>query len=248
MFPIGDQNQPGQRVPLVTLAIILLNLAVFFLVQLNDDAFTYGYAAIPAEITQGRDIVRPQVIEVDGQRALIPEAPGPTPIYLTLLTSMFMHGGYAHIFGNMLFLFIFGDNVEHRMGRLPFLSFYLAAGIIASLAQVLANPNSVVPTLGASGAISGVLGAYLVLFPGNRVSVIAFGFVPYAVPAIVAIGLWALLQFVNGFGQIALTAETGGVAYLAHIGGFVGGLIAGAVYRSIGAPPAPPPRVRVRWP
>jgi membrane associated rhomboid family serine protease len=233
MLPVGDENEPSKGPAIVTLAIIAINLAVFFLIQLNNDAFTYGYSAIPAEITQGIDIVEPQSIEIDGQQVPIPEAPGPSPIYLTLLTSMFMHGGIAHIFGNMLFLWIFGDNVEHRVGHIPYLLFYLAAGIVAAFAQIAVAPNSVIPTLGASGAIAGVLGAYLVMFPGNRVKVI-FGLTPVLVPAIVAIGIWAVFQFISGFGAIATTDETtGGVAYMAHIGGFIAGVIFGLVGRTI---------------
>jgi membrane associated rhomboid family serine protease len=146
---------------------------------------------------------------------------------------MFMHGGWAHLLGNMLFLWIFGDNVEHRVGHVPYLLFYLVAGVIASLAQIAINPDSVIPTLGASGAISGVLGAYLVMFPQNRVTIIAFRFIPFQVPAIVAIGLWAVFQFISGFGAIAVSEQTGGVAYMAHIGGFIAGLIFGFVGRGI---------------
>jgi membrane associated rhomboid family serine protease len=139
-----------------------------------------------------------------------------------------MHGGWAHLLGNMLFLFIFGDNVEETFGSVLYFAFYLVVGVIASLSHVLFNPDSVIPSLGASGAISGVLAAYLVLFPNNRVSVVSFfGLFPYRyqVPAILMIGLWALLQFVNGIGSIAPSEETSGVAYLAHIGGFIAGIV-----------------------
>jgi len=215
MFPIGDQNEPGKGLPFVTLAFIAINVAVFVLLQLPNEAFTYAYSAIPFEITTGTDLVRPVPIDVGGQEVLIPQEPGPSPIYLTLLSSMFMHGGIAHIFGNMLFLWIFGDNVEHRVGHIPYLVFYLAAGVIASFAQIVIDTDSVIPTLGASGAISGVLGAYLVMFPSNKVTVIMLRFVPMQVPAIVAIGLWAVFQFISGFGAIAVTDETtGGVAYM----------------------------------
>jgi rhomboid family protein len=233
MFPIADENEPGKGPAFVTLAFIAINLAVFFLIQLNSDAFTYGYSAVPIEITKGIDLVQPVTVEVAGQDVVIPEAPGPNPIYLTLLTSMFMHGGFAHIFGNMLFLWIFGDNVEHRVGHIPYFVFYIVAGIVAAFAQIAVDPDSVIPTLGASGAISGVLGAYLVMFPTNRVTVM-FGLRPALVPAIVAIGIWAVFQFISGFGAIATTDETtGGVAYLAHIGGFVAGVIFGLVGRTI---------------
>jgi len=233
MLPIGDDNEPAKGPPFVTLAFIAINIAVFFLIQMNDPAFTYGYSAVPAEITQGIDLVGAIPIEVGGQEVIIPQEPGPSPIYLTLITSMFMHGGIAHIFGNMLFLWIFGDNVEHRVGHIPYLLFYLAAGIIASFAQIAIAPDSVIPTLGASGAISGVLGAYIVMFPTNRVTVMV-GLAPVLVPAIVAIGIWAVFQFISGFGAIATTDETtGGVAYMAHIGGFIAGVIFGLVGRTI---------------
>ena len=229
MFPIGDQNEPGRGPAFVTLAFIAINLAVFFLLQLpesgqRDEPFTYGYSAVPLEITTGRDLTEPQPVTIDGQRVAIPQAPGPEPIYLTLLTSMFMHGGIAHILGNMLFLWIFGDNVEHRVGHIPYAAFYIGAGVVAALAQIAINPGSVIPTLG----------AYLVMFPQNRVTVVAFRFIPFQVPAIVAIGLWAVFQFINGFGAIAVTDETGGgVAYMAHVGGFVAGLLFGLLGRGI---------------
>jgi membrane associated rhomboid family serine protease len=248
MFPIGDQNEPSKGPPLVTLAFIAINVAVFFLIQLQDEAFTYAYSAIPVEITKGIDLVEPVAVEAGGQEVVIPQEPGPDPIYLTLITSMFMHGGFAHIFGNMLFLWIFGDNVEHRVGHIPYALFYIAAGIVAAFAQIAVNPDSVIPTLGASGAISGVLGAYLVMFPSNRVTVV-FGYVASLVPAIVAIGIWAVFQFVSGFGSIATTDETtGGVAYLAHIGGFIAGVIFGLVGRTIwGAGPRGTPASARRY-
>jgi membrane associated rhomboid family serine protease len=232
LFPIGDQNEPGRGAAFVTLAFIAINVLVFFLVQ--SDTFTYGYSAIPAEIIGGIDLTTPQAVDVGGQTVEVPQAPGPSPIQLTLLTSMFMHGGIAHLLGNMLFLWIFGDNVEHRVGHIPYLLFYLLAGVIASFAQILSDADSVIPTLGASGAISGVLGAYLVMFPQNRVTIIAFRFIPFQVPALVAIGIWAVFQFLNGAGAIFVSEETtGGVAYLAHIGGFVAGIVFGLVGRGI---------------
>jgi membrane associated rhomboid family serine protease len=233
MFPIADQNEPGRGIAIWTLAFIAVNVLVFVLLQLPNDAFTYAYAAVPLEITTGRDLTQPVPINVDGQRVLIPQEPGPSPIQLTLLTSMFMHGGWLHLGGNMLFLWIFGDNVEHRMGRILFPAFYILFGLVATFAQIFTDPVSRIPTLGASGAISGVLGAYLVLFPSNRVTVFLFRFL-MPVPAIVAIGMWAVLQFINGFGSIAVTEQTGGVAYWAHIGGFVAGAICGLLFRGAG--------------
>ena len=240
MLPIGDQNIPGRGYAWVTMAFIAINVLVFVFLQSGfspsaaGDRFTYGYSAIPAEITQNTDITEPTPITIDGQTERIPQAPGPDPIYLTLLTSMFMHGGLAHIFGNMLFLWIFGDNVEHRIGALLYAGFYLIAGVVASLAQILVNTDSTIPTLGASGAISGVLGAYIVMFPQNKVRVI-IGRIPTEVPALVAIGLWAVFQFLNGFGAVFASEETtGGVAYMAHIGGFIVGVLAGLLFRGIG--------------
>ncbi|MGQ0607587.1 MAG: rhomboid family intramembrane serine protease [Chloroflexota bacterium] len=237
MFPIGDENERGHGPAFISLAFIGLNLAVFLLLQgagsPSGEAFTYGYSAVPFEITNNVDLVEPQQITIDGTPVPIPQEPGPTPIWLTLFSSMFMHGGWLHIAGNLLFLWIFGDNVEHRIGHLPYLAFYLVAGIIASFAQILVQTDSIIPTLGASGAISGVLGAYLVMFPTNRVTVLMLRF-PMRVPAIVAIGLWAAFQFINGIGAFAVTEETGGgVAYMAHIGGFVAGVVAGFIFRVV---------------
>lgn len=241
MLPIGDQDEPG-GLPLVNIAIIAINVLVFVLLQLPSDAFTMGFSTIPKEITTGIDLVGPVPITLpDGSIETIVEAPGPSPIWLTLFSSMFMHGGWAHIGGNMLFLFIFGDNVERRLGSLLYAAFYLVCGVLASAAQIVTDVNSVIPSLGASGAISGVLAAYLVYFPQNRVRVlVGFRFVT-EVPALVMIGLWALLQFVSGIGAIAVTDETtGGVAYWAHIGGFVAGLVLAFLLRAFGRGPTRP--------
>jgi membrane associated rhomboid family serine protease len=241
VFPIGDQNEPGGRRAPITLILILLNFAVFVLLQLPEadrtrQPFTYGYSVIPYEITHEVDVTTPTRITVGGESGIIDQEPGPSPIWLTLLTSMFMHGGWLHILGNMWFLWIFGDNVERRFGSPGYLAFYLAAGVIASFAQIAAAPNSLIPSLGASGAIAGVLGAYIALFPTNRVTIVAFRIIPFPVPAIVAIGIWALLQFVNGFASIAVTEQTGGVAYLAHVGGFVTGVVVGLLLRGATRP------------
>jgi membrane associated rhomboid family serine protease len=229
MMPIGDQAHPRGGIPIVNLAVIAANLAVFFLLQLPDEAFTMAYSAIPHEITTGEDLIGPvQVRLPDGTVETITHADGPDPLWLTLLTSTFMHGGFAHIFGNMLFLYVFGDNVERAFGPVLYAAFYLVVGVIASVAHVVFNAGSIIPSLGASGAISGVLAGYFVLFPQNQVRVLVFlRFIPftYTVPAIVMIGLWALFQFVAGIGEISQTEQTSGVAYMAHIGGFVAGLV-----------------------
>jgi membrane associated rhomboid family serine protease len=229
VIPIGDEDTGGRPgIPYVNLAIIAINVLVF-LYQLVDPNFTNGYSAVPAEITSGTDIVGQFPIDTPDGTFVIDEAAGPSPIWLTLLTSMFMHGGWLHIGGNMLFLFIFGDNIEKAYGHIKYLAFYLVCGIIAGLAHVMSQPDSIIPSLGASGAISGVMAGYLVLFPTNRVRVLlALGIVllrPIMVPAIVMIGVWALLQFINGLGAIAVTDQTSGVAYWAHIGGFIAGVV-----------------------
>ena len=228
MLPIGDQDT-RQGLPVVNLAIIAVNVLVFVLLQLPSDAFTMGFSVIPKEITSGIDLVGPVTIALpDGTTDVLQEAAGPSPIWLTLFTSMFMHGGWTHIGGNMLFLFIFGDNVERLFGSLKYLLFYLVCGICADFAQIYSDPNSVVPSLGASGAISGVLAAYVFFFPNNPVRVLlTFGYFIRItmVPAFVMIGLWIVLQLLSGFGSIAETAQTGGVAYFAHIGGFAAGIV-----------------------
>jgi len=152
---------------------------------------------------------------------------------LTLLTSMFLHGGWAHLIGNMVYLGIFGDNVESSLGHVRYLLFYLACGIVGALAHIFTAPGSTVPTLGASAAISGVLAAYVVYFPANRVNVL-FAFRVMAVPAVVVIGTWALMQFFSSAGAILSPNEGGGIAYTAHVGGFIAGLVLGAIFKPRG--------------
>lgn len=218
LFPIGDDNSERHSTPVVTYALIAINV-LFFIYQMMHPAFTYGYSYIPAEIANGRDLVG--TFSVGGGRVDL--FPGPVPIYLTLLFAMFMHGDLMHIGGNMLYLWIFGDNVEDRMGKTRFLIFYLLTGLLASAAQIVVKPNSLIPNLGASGAIAGVLGGYLVLFPHQAVRVLMWGRIT-EVPAILAIGLWGVMQFLGGFGQLSARGDSGGVAYMAHIGGFVAGI------------------------
>jgi len=233
VFPLYDDNSDRTITPLVNYAFIALNIFVFVVLQQlgSNDSFTYSFSTVPQEILTGRDIItNPQVVEYMGQRIVIPGL-GRTPgtVYETLITSMFMHGGWAHIAGNMLFLWIFGDNIEDRLGHLKYLIFYLLCGIIASLSHVFVtgvlDPSSVeVPSLGASGAISGVLGAYILLHPKRRVTVILFRFLTQ-VPAYVAIGIWFVFQLISGLGMLGGGSQQGGVAYAAHIGGFLAGLI-----------------------
>jgi rhomboid family protein len=231
MFPIGDENLPGRGLAWVTLSLIAVNVAVFVLLQgaSGDNTFTYGWSSIAREITTGVDITKAVPVVIGGTEYVIPQAPGPDPIYVTLLSSMFMHGSWLHLGGNMLFLWIFGDNVEHRAGRLLYLVAYLAAGLVGSLAQILSDPASPIPSLGASGAISGVLGAYLVLFPRNRVTAFIFRFL-VQIPALAAIGLWIAVQLIS---SLADPTGAGGVAYMAHIGGFAAGILAGLLFRAL---------------
>jgi membrane associated rhomboid family serine protease len=237
VFPLYDDNSDRTTIPIVNYALIAINILVFvFLQQLgNNDRFTYAFSTVPQEIVTGRDVRTPdRIVEhpVTGQELLIPGLqPTPFSVYLTLIVSLFMHGGIAHIAGNMLFLWIFGDNVEDRMGHLRYLIFYLVCGVLASLAHVfttlmLATDQSslLIPSLGASGAISGVLGGYIVLYPRRRVTAIVFRFVT-DVPAYVAIGIWFAFQLISGLGMFGGGSQQGGVAYAAHIGGFVAGLV-----------------------
>ncbi len=235
IFPIADDNTDRTTTPTVNYILIGINILVFvFLQQLGtNDRFTYAFSTVPEEIRTGEDITTPDRVRqtVTGQELLFPGLqPTPFTVYLTLITSMFMHGGIAHIFGNMLFLWIFGDNIEHTMGHARYLIFYLVCGILASLAHVVttiilaADPSSLlIPSLGASGAISGVLGGYILLHPTRRVTVILFRFLT-DVPAYVAIGIWFAFQLISGLGILGGGSQQGGVAYAAHIGGFIAGL------------------------
>ena len=236
LFPIGDDNTGRTTTPVVNYALIVVNILVFVFLQGlgSNEKFTYAYSTVPAEIITGKDFVtRP--VAVQNFTGQVIEMPGlqPTliPVYLTLITSMFMHGGIAHIFGNMLFLWIFGDNIEDRLGHIRYLIFYLVCGVLAGIAHVIVtyatasdSASLLVPSLGASGAISGVLGGYLLLFPTNRVIVILSWFVT-PVPAFVAIGLWFVFQLISGLGMLGSGSKAGGVAYGAHVGGFVAGLV-----------------------
>lgn len=233
LFPIGDDNRDRHLTPVVNYLLIALNVFVFIFLQGmgNEIGFTFAYSTVPAEILTGRDIITdPKILEdpLTGQRV---EMPGlqrtPVPVYLTLLTSMFMHGGVAHLVGNMMYLWIFGDNLEDAMGHRNYLLFYLICGVLAGLSHVFAtaylNQNPFIPSLGASGAISGVLGGYIILFPRRAVHVWLFWGI-ISVPAFVALGLWIVFQVVNGMGALG-GEEAGGIAYAAHIGGFIAGLI-----------------------
>jgi membrane associated rhomboid family serine protease len=212
-IPLGDERLPGGPAPVVTIALIAANVLAFFLElgrgsEAALQSFIMAWGVVPHEYAAHRDLA-PHI---------------PLPYWSTLITSMFLHGGWAHLGGNMLYLWIFGDNIERALGHARYLVFYLVCGIAAGLAHIMANSGSNMPTVGASGAISGVLGGYLVLFPRNRVRVLTRAGI-VAVPAVVMLGIWILIQFLSGVGSVARTSETGGVAYLAHIGGFVAGLV-----------------------
>ena len=254
IMPIGDDNTGRTIRPWVTYALIAANVLVFFLFQGGgtNEAFTYAFSCVPREIVTGDDEVTPgrqieaptgQVVEVPGLK------PTPGSVYLTLLTSMFMHGGIAHLLGNMLFLWIFGDNVEDSHNHLRYLIFYLVCGLVASLAHVFTtvafyganSEQALIPSLGASGAISGIMGGYLVLHPQRRVMVFLFRMVTQ-VPAYVAIGMWFLFQVISSLGAFGEGSQTGGVAYAAHIGGFLAGLVLARLF----AAARPESRDRIR--
>ena len=236
LFPIADENYDRRTTPVVNYVLILLNVLVFVFLQGfgTNEKFTYAFSTVPYEIVHNEDVKQPVVIEDFRGRPIgrIGLQPTPIPVFLTLITSMFMHGGIAHIFGNMLFLFIFGDNIEDRLGHLRYSVFYLVCGVIAGLSHVFTTAafagnneaSMLVPSLGASGAISGVLGAYILLFPTRRVTVLISWFVTQ-VPAFIAIGLWFVFQLISGLGMLGSGSAQGGVAYAAHIGGFIAGLL-----------------------
>src|SRR6476469_2883372 len=201
MFPIGDDNSGRRTFPLVTYVLIAVNV-LFFLVELSGgDAFVKQWAFVPSRFLAN-----------------------PAADFPTLFTSMFMHGGWLHLGGNMLYLWIFGDNVEDRFGHGTFTVFYFVCGLAATFAQLMFNAGSHVPNLGASGAIAGVLGSYILLFPQGRVRVLQ-GQQVIQMPALIVIGFWIVLQLFSGVGSIAAAADAGGVAYMAHVGGFVAGCV-----------------------
>lgn len=208
MFPVGDDNSQRRTTPVVTFALIGLNVLVFLAELSGGDQFITNWAFVPSRFS---------------------EDPGANVV--TLFSAMFMHGGWLHLFGNMLFLWIFGDNVEDRFGHGKFLIFYLLAGLAATFSQYWVSPESGIPNVGASGAIAGVLGAYILLFPQSRVNVL-LGRQIVAMPAFAVLGMWIVLQLVSGVGTIAATDESaGGIAYMAHIGGFVSGLLMTFLFR-----------------
>jgi membrane associated rhomboid family serine protease len=189
----------------------------------SNESFSYAYSLVPREITTGVDLQGLINLESSEGKVIgqIPHYTTPLGVYFNFLSSMFMHGDFMHLFGNMLFIWIFGDNLENMLGHIRYAAFYIVCGLAAAAAQIVMDTGSVIPMLGASGAISGVLGGYLLLFPTRRVRALIFSFLT-EVPAFVALGLWIGFQIIQGY---FASAETGGVAYAAHIGGFVAGVI-----------------------
>jgi membrane associated rhomboid family serine protease len=218
MFPIGDDNREITTTPWATYALILVNVAVFFYeLSLGSFELTMSNHRVDAFINHWGLIPR-DALSVHG--------------LVTIFTAMFLHGGIMHIVGNMLYLKIFGDNVEDRMGHGTFLVFYFVCGFLAFVAHIMLNAGSTIPSVGASGAISGVLGAYVVMFARNRVRVFWVIFITW-VPAWLMIGIWAAEQFLNTYAAIGYTEQTAGegIAYAAHAGGFIAGVIGGLMFR-----------------
>lgn len=206
LIPLSDASRRPARLPIVTAFIVVVNVFVFFLELTRGDAFVMQWSAIPAQITSGHH-------------------------WITTFTAMFMHGSWSHIIGNMIFLWAFGPEIEDAMGRGRYLVFYLAGGVVAMLAQIAADPHSTVPNLGASGAIAAVMGAFIVTYPRDRIKALLFIFIFVRVtliPAALLIGFWFLTQLVHA-GTVA-QVQTGGVAYLAHVGGFVFGAVTGRLF------------------
>jgi membrane associated rhomboid family serine protease len=237
VLPLGDL-QRTQIIPYVTYTLITINVAVFLLQQQRGEEFTLAFAATPYEITHNEDIAQPivgvmpvrvrdafgRVVRVVPRAVERPHFPCPIPVRWTLLTSMFLHGSWMHLIGNMLYLWIVGDNVEEVLGPFIYLVVYLACGLVGSLAQMAVEPDSLVPTLGASGAIAGMMGAYVVWFPHHQIRVLLFRFIT-VLPAVIVIGGWIALQIWLGADAINRGKSEGGVAYLAHVGGAITGIV-----------------------
>lgn len=251
VLPLSD-DAPTRIVPIANYSLIALNV-LMYLVQFSlGDSFTTAYAATPFEISHNQDIDRPVLIvlphdenpldlpgRVNLHDRIIPQGPVAFPVWLTLISAMFLHGGLLHLAGNMLYLWIFGDNVEEVLGPVRYVLIYLLCGLTGSLAQIAAAPDSLIPTLGASGAIAGVMGMYLVWFPYHRVRVLVFRIIT-EVPAVIVIGLWIGMQIWYGAGSLGRLGEVGGVAYLAHVGGAGCGVAAALLFlddaRRLGGP------------
>lgn len=209
MIPLGDASRRPLRFPIVTTLLIAANTLVFLMELAGRDTFINRWSLVPADIMAGRN-------------------------WITILTAMFMHAGWAHILGNMLFFWVFGPEIEDVMGPLRYLIFYLLGGLAATTAQILIDPTSTVPNLGASGAIAGVMGAFLITYPRDRIRTILFlGWFARVtfIPAIILVGFWFLTQLFSEVGALA-QVQSGGVAYMAHIGGFIFGALTARVFES----------------
>ena len=241
VLPLGDLEKT-RIVPLATYSLIALNVVVFLIQLDRGPTFTTAYAATPYEISHNEDIRQPFLLALPGgenplnlpgrvelKGRVIDQAPVPFPVWLTMFTAMFLHGGPMHLASNMLCLWIFGDNVEEVLGTVRYLLVYLACGLMGTLTQVATNTDSLIPTLGASGAIAGIMGSYVVWFPHNRVRVLVFRFI-VLLPAFVVIGGWIALQVWQGFGSVGHLGEVGGVAYFAHIGGAATGIFVALLF------------------
>jgi membrane associated rhomboid family serine protease len=260
LLPIGDIDYQRRSRPYVTYAFIGLNVLVFlyelslggslfFSNSIDVTQFFYKWGAIPQELFKGDELERIgiRIGQIPDLRTIPLDVASPVPTWATAFSSMFIHGGWLHLMGNMLYLWVFADNIEDRFGHLKFLLFYLGAGLAAVWTQVILNSDSTVPMVGASGAISGVTGAYLLLFPFNRIkTVVIFYFIAViSVPAVILLGFWFVLQLFQGVGSIG--ALGGGVAYWAHVGGFLMGLLAAALYKLVRREPLWPRRPRNPW-
>lgn len=215
MIPFGDDNSLRKSTPVITYLLIAINFLVFFLELSGGENFVMKWAFIPSHFIHD-----------------------PASNFLTIFTAMFMHAGWSHLLGNMLYLWIFGDNVEDQFGKLKYFIFYLVSGVVATFAQLIVDPNSNVPNLGASGAIAGVLGAYILFFPKEKINVL-MGSQVIQLPALIVIGFWFLLQFLSGISMVDSNGkgDAGGVAYMAHIGGFIAGLLVAIVFRTMNRQP-----------
>lgn len=248
VLPLGDLHRT-RITPYITYTLIAINVVMYLLQVQRGDRFTMAFACTPWEVTHNEDIEEPidrpggvirvqdprdptgrRVIELERRPASIPHAPTPIPVWLTLFTAMFLHGSPMHLIGNMLYLWIVGDNVEEVLGSIRYLIVYLACGLVGAIAQIASSPNSMIPTLGASGAIAGIMGAYVVWFPTNQIRVLVFRFIT-ELPAVIVIGGWIVLQIWLGAGSFAKTGESGGVAYLAHVGGALTGIFVALLFQ-----------------
>lgn len=218
-IPIGDDNSARRSYPIINVMLIVTTSVVWFLQLRFGEPFTYALSVVPYEVTRNEDLTGPVQLPMDGQQLEIAHYPSAVPLILTLITSMFLHGGWLHLIGNMLYLWIFGDQIEDRLGHVKYFVFYIFSGIFGALAHVLADPGSVIHMVGASGAISGVLGAYLISFPANRITMWAF-ITTVRIPAFLVIGFWFISQL-SGL----VSTQSDGIAYMAHIGGFAAGIL-----------------------